>query len=53
MLGDFRLARANRGSIVDRASRRISVADTAARRLSLDQDGTNITNLLWLRLKRT
>jgi hypothetical protein len=31
---EYRSARGNRGSIADRASRRISVADTAARRLS-------------------
>jgi hypothetical protein len=38
---EYRLARANRGSIADRASRRISVADTAARRLSSVAPGTD------------
>jgi hypothetical protein len=31
---EYRSARTNRGSVTDRASRRISVADTTARRLS-------------------
>jgi hypothetical protein len=38
---EYRSARANRGSIADRASRRISVADTAARRLSSVAPGTD------------
>jgi hypothetical protein len=36
---EYRSARANRGSMADRASRRISVADTAARRLSSAEPG--------------
>jgi hypothetical protein len=38
---EYRSARGNRGSIADRASRRISVADTAARRLSTVAPGTD------------
>jgi hypothetical protein len=38
---EYRSARGNRGSIADRASRRISVADTAARRLSSVAPGSD------------
>jgi hypothetical protein len=38
---EYRLVRANRGSVVDRASRRISVANTTARWLSSVAPGTD------------
>jgi hypothetical protein len=38
---EYRSARANRGSVADRASRRISVADVTARRLSVISTGTD------------